>query len=170
METYGPLILAPQVYGKGGTALEGSWYHESWSAINMVRISKKTFNQTVEHFTNMQTTQSRKQVWSYINSMPTLYFVQCGQQSCPVPWIMFEQDEPIAMAFTNPEQALQVAESVIEDGENVRVVGLPTNAAAMYMTAIAAQGVQSVCFNHGPVRFDASMDEVLLSLDSMTRF
>lgn len=102
--------------------------------------------------------------------MPTLYFIQCGQQSCPVPWIMFEQDEPIAMVFTNPEHALQVAKSVIEDGENIRVVGLPTNAAAMYMTAIAAQGVQTVCFNHGPSRFDAPMDEVLLSTNSMTRF
>ena len=30
---------------------------------------------------------------------------------------MFEQDEPIAMVFTNPEHALQVAKSVIEDGE-----------------------------------------------------
>jgi hypothetical protein len=136
----------------------------------MVRIYKKTFNQTVEHYTNTQTAQSRKQVWSYINSMTTLYFIQCGQQSCPVPWIMFEQDEPIAMVFTNPEHALEVAKSVIEDGENIRVVGLPTNAAAMYMTAIAAQGVQTVCFNHGPSRFDASMDEVLLSTNSMTRF
>ncbi|MAI66426.1 MAG: hypothetical protein CMJ26_00945 [Phycisphaerae bacterium] len=136
----------------------------------MVRIYKKTFNQTVEHYINTKTAQSRKQVWIYINSMPTLYFIQCGQQSCPVPWIMFEQDEPIAMVFTNPEHALQVAKSVIEDGENIRVVGLPTNAAAMYMTAIAAQGVQTVCFNHGPSRFDASMDEVLLSTNSMTRF
>ena len=72
--------------------------------------------------------------------------------------------------FTESEHALQAAKSIIEDGENIRVVGLPTNAASMYMTAIAAQGVQTVCFNHGPERFDAPMDEVLVSLGSLTRF
>jgi len=82
---------------------------------------------------------------------------------------MFEDDVPTAMVFTESEHALQAAKSIIEDGENVRVVGLPTNAASMYMTAIAAQGVQTVCFNHGPERFDAPMDEVLVSLDSLTR-
>jgi hypothetical protein len=83
---------------------------------------------------------------------------------------MFENEEPTAMVFTSSEEALKVAKSIIEDCENVRVVGLPTNAASMYMTAIAAQGVNSVCFNHGPSRFDAPMDEVLLSLKSIKRF
>ena len=102
--------------------------------------------------------------------MPALYFVQCGRKSCPVPWIVFEDDSPIAMVFTESKNALNAAKSMIEDSENVRVVGLPTNAASMYMTAIAAQGVTSVCFNHGPQRFDAPMDEVLLSLGSLSRF
>ena len=136
----------------------------------MVRIYKRTFNQTVHYSSNTGTTQARKQVWSYINAMPALYFVQCGQQSCPVPWIMFDNEEPTAMVFTSSEEALKVAKSIIEDCDNVRVVGLPTNAASMYMTAIAAQGVNSVCFNHGPSRFDAPMDEVLLSLKSIHRF
>ncbi len=74
------------------------------------------------------------------------------------------------MVFTETECALNAAKSMIEDGENVRVVGLPTNAASMYMTAIAAQGVNSVCFNHGPQRFDASMDEVLTFLGTLSRF
>jgi len=136
----------------------------------MVRINNQTFNQVVEQLMHTQTTQARSNVWSFINAMPALYFVQCGRKSCPVPWIIFEEDIPTAMVFTNSEQALQAAKSMIEEGENVRVVGLPTNAASMYMTAIAAQGVGVVCFNHGPHRFDASMDEVLLTLGSLSRF
>ena len=73
------------------------------------------------------------------------------------------------MVFTNYEQALQTAKALIEDDNQVRVLGLPTNAASMYVTALAAQGVQHVCFNHGPQRFDAKMDEVLLALHSMKR-
>ena len=82
---------------------------------------------------------------------------------------MFEDDVPTAMVFTYYEHAIQAAKLYIEDGDNVRVVGLPTNAASMYMTAIAAQGVNHVCFNHGPHRFDSLMDEVLLTLGLMTR-
>jgi hypothetical protein len=135
----------------------------------MVRINNQSFNQAVQNFSQRGTSQAKQQVWSFINTMPALYFVQCGRKSCPVPWVMFENDVPTAMVFTESEYALQAAKAVIEDGENVRVVGLPTNAASMYMTAIAAQGVQTVCFNHGPQRFDASMDEVLLSLGSLSR-
>ena len=136
----------------------------------MFKINKKTFTQTVEQYAKTGTTQAKEQVWSYINSMPALYFVQCGRQSCPVPWIMFEEDQPVAMVFTNPELALQVAKAVLDEEDSIRVVGLPTNAASMYVTAIAGQGVQKVCFNHGPSRFDASMDEVMFSLNSLTRF
>jgi hypothetical protein len=149
--------------------LEGKYNNESWSAV-MVHINKQTLNQAVEHFSQNGTSQARQRVWAFINAMPALYFVQCGRKSCPVPWIMFEDDVPTAMVFTESEHALQAAKSIIEDGENIRVVGLPTNAASMYMTAIAAQGVQTVCFNHGPERFDAPMDEVLVSLGSLTRF
>jgi|TARA_Y100000294_G_scaffold77066_1_gene72510 hypothetical protein len=136
----------------------------------MVSINNQSFNQAVQQYSKQGTSQSRQQVWTFINAMPALYFVQCGRKSCPVPWVMFEENIPIAMVFTESEYALKAAKSIIENGENVRVVGLPTNAASMYMTAIAAQGVTSVCFNHGPQRFDATMDEVLLSLGSMTRF
>jgi len=73
------------------------------------------------------------------------------------------------MVFTQQAQALRVAKQMIEDNSEVRIIGLPMNAASMYMTAIAAQGVERVCFDHGPKRFDASMDEVLLALSSMKR-
>ena len=135
----------------------------------MVRIQQTTFNQTVTQFVNSGTRRARNRVWDYINSLPNIYFVQCGRQACPVPWIMFEDDVPTAMVFTDYEHAIQAAKLYIEDGDNVRVVGLPTNAASMYMTAIAAQGVNHVCFNHGPHRFDSLMDEVLLTLGLMTR-
>jgi hypothetical protein len=136
----------------------------------MVSINKQTLKQAVQNFSHNETIQTRQTVWAHINALPALYFVQCGRKSCPVPWIMFESENPIAMVFTASEYALTAAKSMIEDGENVRVVGLPTNAASMYMTAIAAQGVSEVCFDHGPQRFDASMDEVLMSLDSLSRF
>ncbi|MBC8201667.1 MAG: hypothetical protein H8E86_06420 [Planctomycetes bacterium] len=136
----------------------------------MVSINRQTFNQAVESYSHNETTKTRQTVWAHINALPALYFVQCGRKSCPVPWITFEDEKPIAMVFTETECALNAAKSMIEDGENVRVVGLPTNAASMYMTAIAAQGVNSVCFNHGPQRFDASMDEVLTFLGTLSRF
>ncbi|MDP7004967.1 MAG: hypothetical protein QF718_01990 [Phycisphaerales bacterium] len=135
----------------------------------MVRIKKNTFNQIVKQYTNDRTGQTKRLVWNYINSMQKIYFVQCGRRECPVPWIMFEEDIPVAMLFTDCDQAIQAANSCIEDCGNLRVVGLPTNAASMYVTAIAAQGVEHVCFNHGPNRFDATMEEVLISLGSMSR-
>jgi len=138
-------------------------------AQNMVKLEKTNFNQIVQNFFRTGTKQARQQVWDYINAMPTIFFVQCGRRSCPVPWVVFEEDKPIAMVFTNYEQALQTAKALIEDDNQVRVLGLPTNAASMYVTALAAQGVQHVCFNHGPQRFDAKMDEVLLALHSMKR-
>ena len=135
----------------------------------MVKIHTKTFDQIVQNLTRMGTQQARQLVWDYINGMPSMFFVQCGRQSCPSPWIVFEEDVPTVMIFTNFEQALQTAKAMIEDDEHFGVVGLPTNAASMYVTALAAQGVEQVCFNHGPKRFDAPMDEVLLAIGSMSR-
>ncbi len=135
----------------------------------MVRIETTTFEQIVQNLSRTGTKQARQRVWDYINAMPTIFFVQCGRQSCPVPWIVFEEEAPTAMVFTNYEQAMQTAKALIEDDNHVRVLGLPTNAASMYVNALAAQGVEHVCFNHGPQRFDAPMQEVLLALQSMKR-
>ena len=135
----------------------------------MVKLHTSSFKQVVENLTRSGTKQARQLVWDYINAMPTMYFVQCGRQSCPVPWIMFEEDVPVVMIFTSHEQAVKTAQAFIEESDQLRVVGLPTNAASMYVTALAAQGVERVCFNHGPERFDAQMPEVLLALRSMTR-
>ena len=98
-----------------------------------------------------------------------MYFVQCGRESRPIPWITFEEEAPLALIFTSPNQALEAAKGLIEDVNEVRVIGLPTNAAAMYVTALAAQGIEKVCFNHGPQRFDAHMDEVLSALQLLVR-
>ena len=117
----------------------------------------------------MGTKQARQLVWDHIKAMPTMYFVQCGRESSPIPWVVFEDDIPTAMVFTNYEHALKTAQAIIEDDTYVRVVGLPTNAASMYVTALAAQGVEQVCFNHGPQRFDAPMEEVLLALTTLKR-
>ena len=82
---------------------------------------------------------------------------------------MFENDLPKAMVFTDFDRAKKAAFSCMEQSQEVRVVGLPTNAASMYITAIAAQGVEEVCFNHGPQRFDADMEEVLLVVGALKR-
>ena len=135
----------------------------------MVKIETTTFDQIIANLSRTGTKQARQRVWDYINAMPTIFFVQCVSQSCPVPWIVFEENTPTAMVFTNYEQALQTAKALIEDDNHVRVLGLPTNAASMYVNALAAQSVEQVCFNHGPQRFDAPMQEVLLALHSMKR-
>lgn len=135
----------------------------------MVKLHKTSFEQIVQNFSAQRTAQARQLVWDYINGMPTMYFVQCGGRACPVPWIMFEEDKPLAMVFTDFEHAVKTAQAFVEDGDQLRVVGLPTNAASMYVTALAAQGVENVCFNHGPNRFDAPMQEVLFALHAMTR-
>jgi hypothetical protein len=135
----------------------------------MVKLHTTSFEQVVQNFSMKRTAQSRKLVWDYLNAMPTIFFVQCGGKSCPVPWIMFEDDVPIAMVFTDYDQAIKTAQAFVGDGDQMRVVGLPTNAASMYVTALAGQGVENVCFNHGPSRFDAPMHEVLLALNAMTR-
>jgi hypothetical protein len=135
----------------------------------MVRIEKRTFDQVVEQLFQLRTKQAKQQVWDYIAAMPMLYFVQCGRRSSPVPWITFEEDVPTAMVFTEFDRAMQAAKTCIEDGSNIRIVGLPTNAASMYITAIAAQGVTNVCFNHGPRRFTSPIDEVILAVSSMKR-
>ena len=82
---------------------------------------------------------------------------------------MFVDDVPTAMVFTEYDRATQAAQTCIEDGSEIRVVGLPTNAASMYITALSAQGVTHVCFNHGPQKFDAAIDEVILAVSSMKR-
>lgn len=135
----------------------------------MVRLEKHTFDQVVEQFLHIRTQKSRQQVLDYILAMPALYFVQCGRRSCPVPWITFESDVPIAMVFTEYDRATQAIKSFIGDEHITRIVGLPTNAASMYMAAVGAQGVSRVCFNHGPQRFDAMLEEVLLAMNSMKR-
>ena len=140
-----------------------------WQEPTMVRIETTTYDHAVEQLHQTGTTQARKRIWDFINSQQTLYFVQCGSGSSAVPWIMFEGDEPMAMVFTSLERAKQAATSCIEQKHEIRVVGLPTDAASMYINAIAAQGVPMVCFNHGPQRFDAAMDEVLIAVGSLTR-
>ncbi len=135
----------------------------------MVKIHTKTFDQIVQNLYRSGTTQARQLVWDYINALPTMYFAQCGRKSCPIPWIVFEEDTPTAMVFTSYELAKKTAFALFENEEEVRVLGLPTNAASMYVTALAAQGVEHVCFNHGPQRFDAPMQEVLLALNTMER-
>ncbi len=142
---------------------------ELWQEPKMVRIEKQTYDYAVEQLHQSRTSQARKRVWDFINAEPSLFFVQCGSGSSVVPWIMFEEDNPLAMVFTSWERAQQAASSCIEQQHEIRVVGLPTDAASMYINAIAAQGVSHVCFNHGPQRFDAEMDEVLLVVGSMSR-
>ena len=95
--------------------------------------------------------------------------MQRGSQSCSVPWILFEEDQPTAMIFTDYERALGAATSCLEKSQQIRIIGLPTNAAFMYINALAGQGVYHACFNHGPQRFDAYMDEVLLSIKLLHR-
>ena len=135
----------------------------------MVRIEKRTFDQVVEQLFQSGTKQAKQRVWDYVAALPTLYFVQCGRQTSPVPWITFEDDIPTAMIFTDFDRATKAASTCIENGSNIRVVGLPTNAASMYITAIAAQGVSHVCFNHGPQKFTSPIDEVILAVSSMQR-
>ena len=81
----------------------------------MVRIEKRTFDQVVEQLFQSGTKQAKQRVWDYIASMPTLYFVQCGRRSCPVPWITFEEDAPTAMVFTDFDRAKHAAHTCIED-------------------------------------------------------
>ncbi len=135
----------------------------------MVRIEQRTLDQLVESFQNRQTIQTRQLVWNELAAMDTLYFVQCGGRNASVPWVVFEDDEPLAMVFTNQNRALASAQAIVEDNSELRVVGLPTNAASMYIAALAAQGVTTVCFNHGPKRFDAPVDEVYMALSAMKR-
>ena len=135
----------------------------------MVRIEQRTLDQLVDTYHNRKTTQTRQLVWNELASMETLYFVQCGSQNASVPWVVFEHDEPIAMVFTDRDRALTAAKAIVEDHTELRVVGLPTNAASMYIAALAAQGVTTVCFNHGPKRFDAPVDEVYMALSAMNR-
>ena len=134
----------------------------------MVKLQRTTYEKVIQNFSHRGTKQARQQVWNFINAMPTLYFVQCGRQTCPVPWILFEDDSPLAMVFTSYEHAVETARATVED-THLRIVGLPTNAAAMYVTALAAQGIEQVCFNHGPNRFDASMHEVIEALRALHR-
>ena len=135
----------------------------------MVRIEQHTLDQLVETFQNRQTTQTRQLIWNELASMDTLYFVQCGGRNSSVPWVVFEEDEPLAMVFTDQNRALASAQAIVEDDSELRVVGLPANAASMYIAALAAQGVTTVCFNHGPKRFDAPVDEVFMALSAMKR-
>ncbi|MDP7008575.1 MAG: hypothetical protein QGI78_03290 [Phycisphaerales bacterium] len=135
----------------------------------MVRIEQHTIDQLIDSFQRKQTAQTKQRVWKEISSMQTLYFVQCGSAHSSVPWVVFENDEPLAMVFTDRDRALAAARAIIEDGSEIRVVGLPTNAASMYIAALAAQGVTTVCFNHGPKRFDAAVDDVFMTLHSMKR-
>ena len=135
----------------------------------MVRIEQRTLDQLVETYHQQRTEQTRQLVWNELSSMPTLYFVQCGSRTASVPWVVFENEEPVAMVFTNSKRAIDSARAIVEDDSELHVVGLPTNAASMYIAALAAQGVVTVCFNHGPKRFDASVDEVLFAMKSMNR-
>lgn len=135
----------------------------------MVKIEQHTLDQLVDTFHKRRTEQTRQLVWNELSAMPMLYFVHCGSRMSSVPWVVFEYDEPLAMVFTDCERALASAEAIVEDGSELRIVGLPTNAASMYIAALAAQGVSRVCFNHGPKRFDASVEEVLLAMSSMKR-
>ena len=135
----------------------------------MVKIEQRTIDQLVHAYQSRQTIQTRQLVWNELASMETLYFVQCGCRNAAVPWVVFEEDEPLAMVFTNCQRAIDSAKAIVEDGSELRVVGLPTNAASMYIAALAAQGVTTVCFNHGPKRFDAPVDEVFMTLNSMKR-
>ena len=135
----------------------------------MVKIEQRTLDQLVDTYHSKKTTQTRQLVWNELASMETLYFVQCGSPNASVPWVVFEYDDPIAMIFTNRERAITAAKAIVEDHAELRVVGLPTNAASMYIAALAAQGVTTVCFNHGPKRFDAPVDEVYVALSEMTR-
>jgi|TARA_B100000959_G_scaffold76469_1_gene81203 hypothetical protein len=135
----------------------------------MVRIEQRTLDQLVETFKNRQTAQTRQLVWNELAAMDTLFFVQCGRRNASVPWVVFEEDEPLAMVFTDSGRALVAAQAIVEDDSELRVVGLPTNAASMYIAALAAQGVTTVCFNHGPKRFDAPVDEVFMALSAMKR-
>tara|TARA_X000001036_G_C20462494_1_gene718051 strand:+ start:330 stop:737 length:408 start_codon:yes stop_codon:yes gene_type:complete len=135
----------------------------------MVKIETNSFEQAVQQYVHTRTSQARKLIWHFIHTLPTMYFVQCGRESRPIPWITFEEEAPLALIFTSPNQALEAAKGLIEDVNEVRVIGLPTNAAAMYVTALAAQGIEKVCFNHGPQRFDAHMDEVLSALQLLVR-
>ncbi|MDP6541953.1 MAG: hypothetical protein QF444_01180 [Phycisphaerales bacterium] len=135
----------------------------------MVRIEQRTLDHLVETYHQRRTLQTRQLVWNELASMTTLYFVQCGSRTSSVPWVVFEKEAPIAMVFTDRDRALAAAKAIVEDDSELRVVGLPTNAASMYISALAAQGVAMVCFNHGPKRFDAPVDEVLLAMKSMKR-
>ena len=135
----------------------------------MVRIKKQTYDQAIEKLNQSSTCNARNYVWDHITAQPTLYFVHRGSQSCSVPWILFEEDQPTAMIFTNYERAIRVATSCLEQSQQIRIIGLPTNATSMYINALAGQGVCRVCFNHGPQRFDAYMDEVLLAIKSLHR-
>ena len=135
----------------------------------MVRIEQRTLDQLVDSFHQRSTSQTRQLVWNELSSMPTLYFVQCGNRSSSVPWVVFENEEPLAMVFTDTNRAIAAARAIVEDNSELHVVGLPTNAASMYIAALAAQGVTRVCFNHGPKRFDAPVEEVFMALRSMKR-
>ncbi len=129
----------------------------------MVRLETRTFDQLVDHATIRPTVCARAQVLTAIASMGTWYFVQCGRVGAPVPWIVFEDDQPLAMVFTDERRASKVASAMIEDDSVMRVVGLPPAAAVLYLAALGAQGVASVCFNHGPCRFDATIEEALVA-------
>lgn len=129
----------------------------------MVRLETRTFDQLVDQATTRPTACARAQVLAAIASMGTWYFVQCGRIGAPVPWIVFEEDQPLAMVFTGERHAARVASAMIEDDSVMRVVGLPPAAAVLYLAALGAQGVASVCFNHGPRRFDATIEEALMA-------
>ncbi len=125
----------------------------------MVRLEQSSLNQLVAHANERGTSASRAMVWGHVASLPMWYFVQCGPRDQSVPWIVFEDDEPMAMVFTDPKLAQRVAQSMISTDGDIRVVGLPVAAATMYVAALEAQGVGKLCINHGPNRFDAAIQE-----------
>ncbi len=118
----------------------------------MVQHVHQTLNQLIQSYHTMPTASTRKGLVTALFDLSHWYIIQLGASEEQLPYIEYEDAEPVLLVFTDAERAASAARAWIKERTetHVEVESLPLETLRESLELLALAGIESLRFDHGP--------------------
>lgn len=129
----------------------------------MVQHIHQTLNQLIQSYHTMPTASTRAGLVTALFELSQWYMIQLGDTDDQLPYIEYEDGEPVLLVFTDAERAAAAVRTWIEDRAETHIEVQSISVVALHETlqALALGGIESIRFDHGPCSVCFPISEML---------
>jgi len=129
----------------------------------MVQHVHQTLNQLIQSYHAMPTASTRAGLVTALFELSHWYIIQLGDAEEQLPYIEYEDSEPVLLVFTDAERAASAARAWIKDRAETHVEVESLSVVELHETLklFALGGIESIRFDHGPCSVCFPIGEML---------